>query len=219
MTFIKNIELALLLIESLDSSHVIKRHYPDENTANREKEYDDKHGITEHKYYSLDNGDAGLMHIYKRKGAYEIHHEIQGIDRAHGISGEMVHTKDVNTKFPGTIYKVANNILKSGNAVRIVGNHTNGMFDKYNRMANVLAKRNNVFVSDPKKYTLDSPNSKDYSEITIHNTNPESLLKEWHQSRINSHNKENNYGIGNSQYWLKEPITIDINNIMEDILS
>lgn len=124
---------------------------------------DEKHGVTEHKVYSLDGGDSGYMHIFKRKDAYEIHHEISDPNNpGNMISGKMIGGKSPNTKFVGTMFNVAKRILNANKAVRIVGNHTNGMFDHYNRLATILAKRHNKVIKPPEKYSLDKPWTKDY---------------------------------------------------------
>lgn len=206
-------------MESLDSSHKIDRIYPDDDAMKYESDYDAKHGITDHKYYSLDDGDAGVMHVYKRDKSYEIHHAISN-ESGHELSGKMVGTSSKpNMKFVGTMYKVASSLLKAGHSVRIVGNHTNDMFNHYNRLANHLAKKHGKLVSAPKRYTLDSPHAKDYSEITVFDTNKESLLRERHECKLNSHTESNNYGLGFNQSWLNErksePIDIDTYNFAE----
>lgn len=195
---------ALELMESLDSSFHIERIYPDSDSMKAESEYDKKHGITDHKYYSLDGGSAGMMHVYKRDKSYEIHHAIVGDDN-NEVSGEMVGTSSKpNMKFVGTMYKVASSLLKAGHSVRIVGNHTNGMFNHYNRLANHLAKKHGKLVPAPKRYTLDSPHSKDYSEITVFDTNKDSLLRERYEYRLNHNDESNNYGLGFDRNWLNE---------------
>ena len=74
----------------------------------------------------------------------------------------MIGDGKPNSKFVGTMYNVAKRILDSGRAVRIVGNHTNGMFDHYNRIAHILAKKHNKIIKPAEKYSLDKPWTKDY---------------------------------------------------------
>jgi hypothetical protein len=179
---------ALLLIESLDTTHKTEKLGTAEYS-----DYHKRHGITDHAIYSLDDGKAGHLHILKREKAYEIHHGMGELDNE--ISGEWIPSGKHNAKFAGTMYRVAKNILNSGNRVRVVGNHTNGMFQHYNKISNILAKREGYSVSSPKQYTLDSPKSKDYSEITISSHNKSSLLEDISISMTLNNSEQNNYGL------------------------
>lgn len=204
---------ALELMESLDSSFKIG---PPKNIPITQQHKDV--GITEHTEYDLDGGDAGTMTIYRRNGAIEVHHHIPNGD-GEIVSGEFLPDGKHNAKFVGTMYRVAKRILETGHLLRVVGNHTNKMFDHYNRMANVLAKRHGYIVSHPEIYKHPSENAKDYSEITISkpakNWSPSTNLNE---SISRSRSKFNNYGLDNSQYWVENSIRdTSISHILKDI--
>lgn len=179
---------ALLLIESLDTTHKTEL-----LGYVSSPEYHKLHGIEDHRVYSLDDGKAGNIEIWKRQNAYEIHHTIY--KGAKEISGEWVPSGKHNAKFACTMYKVTKNILNSGNNVRIVGNHTNGMFQHYNKIVNILAKREGYIVSIPKQYTLDSLEAKNHTEITISKQNKNSVLNESSLSRTMTNSEKNNYGL------------------------
>jgi hypothetical protein len=185
---------ALLFMESLDSRFKL-----DNGQDVLENLYDVHHKITEHRRYDLDEGKSGHLHVWKRNGAYEIHHTIGEDDHCeNGVSGKMVHTKDVNSKFVGTMLHVAKHLVDSGKTVCIAGVHTpeNKMFNHYNRMANILAKKHGYVVSEPKPYNLDSENSKDVKMIRIHKYVAESgipgLLR---MGATLYRNESNNYGL------------------------
>lgn len=185
---------ALLFMESLDSMYELgdKEKYLD-------NEYNREHGITEHARYPLDGGKSGHLHVWKRNGAYEIHHSVGENEYGEGgISGKMIHSKDMNLKFVGTMLHVAKKIVDSGRTVCIAGFHTpeNKMFNHYNKMANILAKKHGYVVSEPKAYDLDSLNSKDMKMIRIHKYVAESgvpgLLR---MGATLYRNESNNYGL------------------------
>jgi hypothetical protein len=118
--FVQEIADKLKLMESLDSSYHI----------GPAKDYvlTDAHraaGIESHKDYELDGGNAGVMSIYRRHGAYEIHHHVVDLDNPDKtISGHMIGNGKPNPKFISTMYKVGKRIIDSGNSLRVVGNHT-----------------------------------------------------------------------------------------------
>lgn len=162
MHYLSNIEDVLFLMESGDTSfHIgaVRIHSDDD-------EFHKKNGITQHKEYDLDHGQGGLLTIWKRDGAYEMHHEIKD-DSGNNVSGTIVPHKTDVRKFYGTMKLVGTRILDSGNKLRIVGNHIDGMFQKYNRMANMFAKEGGHSVSSPRPYNVNSEDAKNLSEITI----------------------------------------------------
>lgn len=205
----------LEIVESLDSSYEISPAIS-YNITDAHK----KVGIDSHKEYDLDNGDAGVLTIYHRNGAYEIHHHIKDPNNAKNtIQGQMIGNDKPNPKFVGTMYAIGKRIVDSGNALRIVGNHTNGMFDHYNRIATIIAKRNkDTKISPPKPYDYPGDEAKDYSEITISKIGDNAgLMKESFRMVVNGRTKKNNYGLGYTQSWLNiQEMTID--EIMDDLL-
>jgi len=159
--YINSIEDALFLMESGDSSfHIgpVKQY-----TINDDHRAD---GISDHKEYDLDNGSGGKLTVYKRKGAYEIHHSISDKDGKE-VSGKMIPNTTNVKKFYGTMKTVGTRVLNSGHPLRIVGNHVTGMFQHYNRMAHIFAKKEGHVVSDAKPYDSTHPDAKELSEITI----------------------------------------------------
>ena len=181
-TYIKQIEDALFLMESGDTSFQIG--------PTKQMIIDDTHkknGITDHKEYYLDGGKGGKLTVYKRKGAYELHHSI---DTDTGeVSGKVVPGATDVKKFYGTIKLFGTRVLNSGNPLRIVGNHTNGMFQNYNRMAHIFAKKEGHIVSQPKPYDYDHPTAKDQSEITITKVGNSSPVTELHRNITRSMHK------------------------------
>lgn len=185
---------ALLFMESLDSKYKIDNKQPVDSGL-----YDVEHKITDHHRYDLDGGEAGHLHVWKRNGAYEIHHSIGENEYCeNGVSGKMIHSKDMNLKFVGTMLHVAKQLIDSGRTVCIAGFHSpeNKMFSHYNKMANILAKKHGYVVSEPKPYDLDSPNAKDVKMIRIHKYKEDSgipgLLK---KGATLYRSEENNYGL------------------------
>lgn len=116
-----------------------------------------KNGNIEHyKEYELDDGrnegkEKTLMTVYKRNGAYEIHHTIPG-----GISGEIVSTHKPNPRFVATMFHHAKSLIDDGHSVRIVGHKDNGMFDHYHRIGKALARKHGYVIGKVSSHTENS---------------------------------------------------------------
>lgn len=163
---------ALFLMESLDSMYKIGPPITIDSG-----EYHHTHGITNHVRHDLDDTKSGYLHVWKRAGAYEIHHSLKGKTEdddinMRGISGKWVPSGKTNPKFVATMAHVAKTMLKNGRAVRIVGTDDkmpNGktMFHHYNKLSHIIAKKNGYAITQVGPYTLDSENNKGVSQLTI----------------------------------------------------
>lgn len=199
-------------MESLDSSFKIG---PPKNIELTQQHKDV--GITEHTEYDLDGGKSGTMSVYRRNGAMEIHHHVTD-DNDETVSGEFLPGGKHNAKFVGTMYRVAKRILETGNRLRIIGNHTNKMFDHYNRMAHVLAKRHGYTVSHPEQYKHPSEAGKNYSEITVSRPSKNwSPITGLNEAISKCRSKHDNYGLGNSRHWLQCVDDMQISQVLKDI--
>jgi hypothetical protein len=149
------------------------------------------------------NIEDGRLTVWKRDGAFEIHHvQKDKNDPNKSVSGEWQHTNDYNHKFVSTMFNMAKRIIDSGNSVRIIGNHENKMFDRYHRIASVLAKRHGYTVGKPK---LHHAGDGKYSEFIVgKNLSEHYLIKMVQEADMKNRNKKNNYGLTNYRFWLGE---------------
>lgn len=155
---------ALILVEMFDTKYELSpsKRYVD-------KDIDNKHGVSDHSVQNISGGEHGELHVYKHRGAYEIHHV-----NADGVSGEFVpHGIGANPKFVSTILSAGKKLLDQGHRVRIVAydkmldGEKSNMFDRYNRLTNKLAKTHDWAVTTPTDHTMIGMNTDGMKEITI----------------------------------------------------
>jgi hypothetical protein len=124
--------------------------------------------------FKLDSGKSGIMTVYKRNGAYEIHHRIDSDGKT--LSGVISQDSygAPNPKFIGTMARKARELLSQGHNVRIVGaidsKNSSGktMFDNYRKIGTLIAKHHGYGVSPSEPYTLIHPAAHFYREFVIH---------------------------------------------------
>ena len=162
---------ALYIVEVFDSSYKIgdrEEDNPDQSLTDLGNKMDDCHK------FKLDSGESGVMTVYKRNGAYEIHHRIEANGKT--LSGVINpdSTGAPNPKFIGTMARKAKELLSQGHKVRIVGaiDSKNGtsktMFDNYKTIGTLIAKHHGYGVSPSEPYTLIHPAAHFYKEFVIH---------------------------------------------------
>jgi hypothetical protein len=142
--YLEKISEATVFLESFDAPHEKKEIFP-----KMDHEALKSAGVTDYHEYEL-GGDPkthGNLTSYKRKGAYEIHHDVRN------VSGEMLHSDKPNPRFVATMVHHAKGLIDQGHSVRIVGHKENGMFDHYHRIAKALARKNGYNVSTPTNYS------------------------------------------------------------------
>ena len=162
---------AIYLVEVFDSSYEIGKREedtPDQSLTELGNKMEDYHK------FKLDSGKSGIMTVYKRNGAYEIHHRIDSEGKT--LSGVIKpdSTGAPNPKFIGTMARKARELLSQGHNVRIVGSidskSDNGktMFDNYRKIGTLIAKHHGYGVSPSEPYTLIHPAAHFYKEFVIH---------------------------------------------------
>ena len=118
-----------------------------------------------------------------------------------------------------SMYKIGKKIVDSGHPLRLVGNHTNGMFDHYNRIATLIAKRNkDTKVSFPEVYDHPDKNAKNYSSVTVSKIGKNAgLMAECFRATTLMRNKNNNYGLDYFPNW-KSPSNMTAEEAAEEIV-
>lgn len=114
---------------------------------------------------------------FKRKGAIEIHHELAHDDEKDPISSDHMsfHSELIGTKpnatFVSTMMNRVIHHVDKGDPVRIVGKESNGMINRYHRLARAINKKlnKNYKISELESHDKISNNvaAKDYKEFII----------------------------------------------------
>jgi hypothetical protein len=183
-------EASKFLDESFDKPYDMKRVHIPEDELNAIH----SHNVENYEEYELHDGRAhenspSKMTVYKRNGAYEIHHEI-----GDGRSGEMVSTGKPNPRFVATMFHHAKKLIDSGNSVRIVGHKENGMFDHYHRIGKALARKHGYVIGNVSSHSENSPSdiahkfhtfnvSKAYESVYISDGSRSGSLNEIHLAK------------------------------------
>ena len=160
---------AILLVEVFNSTPKLTEIPITDN----DKIFDLIHRAKEHRKFETENGDH--IDTFHRDGAYEIHHTKVG-KNSPPVSGLMVHTKGVNVKFMSTMVHLAKDILSKGHIVRIVGNHSNGMFNHYHKIALNLAKKGGHILDGPYDYNIEHPDAHKFKTVVIKPSALESII-------------------------------------------
>lgn len=176
-----------LLLESFDKPYNKKEIDISDEERNDIKK---NHNIEDYREYHIDVPDTKDKHrmtVYRRKGAYEIHHDIIKDGSNNSISGKMIGDKP-NPRYIATMLHHAKHLLDNSHSVRIVGHKENGMFEHYHRIGKILAKKHNYNISEPISFKNTSNNdaADDFNEYTISkkmntditNINLKSLIKD-----------------------------------------
>jgi hypothetical protein len=133
-----------LLIETLDGESMVSHVIDYQDTP-------DTKNIKEH---VLKDGTS--FFTFHKGGYTEIHHTTHDNVSGEKFSGE----RPMNLKWVTTAYQIIHPLIEGGHPVKISGTtnvptaHRTSLFDNYLKFTNVIAKRRNYSVSNP-KYTTD----------------------------------------------------------------